>query len=74
MCGRYSLIAELEELAPRFEFDPADFADPPRHEPRYNVAPTQPVLAVTNRGRRRAEYMRWGLIPSWAGDAAAVTP
>ena len=30
MCGRYSLIAELEELAPRFEFDPADFADQPQ--------------------------------------------
>ena len=30
MCGRYSLIAEPEELAPRFEFDPADFADQPQ--------------------------------------------
>ena len=37
--------------------------------PRYNAAPTQPVLAVMNGEERRAEHLRWGLIPSWAKDA-----
>ena len=46
----------------RFEFDPRELA----HRPRYNIAPTQPVLAVVNRDGRRAEHLRWGLVPSWA--------
>ena len=44
----------------------------PALQPRYNIAPTQPVLAVrtlsTHRGRQGA-LLRWGLIPSWAKDA-----
>ncbi len=66
MCGRYSLIADLQDLARQFEFDVAGF----ENAPRYNVAPTQPVLTVTDREGRQAEYMRWGLIPSWAKDAS----
>ena len=46
MCGRYSLIAEIGELAVRFEFD----ADGLTQAVRYNIAPTQMVLAVRSRG------------------------
>ena len=66
MCGRYSLIADIQDLARQFEFDVAGF----ENAPRYNVAPTQPVLTVTDREGRQAEYMRWGLIPSWAKNAS----
>ena len=66
MCGRYSLIADLGELARRFEFD----GDWPNFEPAYNVAPTQDVLAVVGGEPRRGGYMRWGLIPWWAKDAS----
>ena len=64
MCGRYSLIADLGELARRFEFD-GDWDD---FERRYNIAPTQDVLTVVGGESRRGGYMRWGLIPSWAKD------
>ncbi len=40
------------------------------HAPRYNIAPTQMALAVTNGSERRGSYMRWGLIPSWAKSAS----
>ena len=57
------------ELQGRFgflsEFTDSEFFD---HGPRYNIAPTQPVLAVTNDGQRRGEVMRWGLVPFWAKD------
>ena len=66
MCGRYSLTSEIGELQGRFEFDGAGLP----HPPRYNIAPTQPVLAVANGEGREASYMRWGLIPSWAKDAS----
>ncbi len=65
MCGRYSLKADIAQLAMRFEFA----ADEVVHEPAYNIAPTQQVLTVTNDEERHAEYMRWGLIPFWAKDA-----
>ncbi len=69
MCGRFTLTSNLDELQGRFgflsEFTDSQFHD---HEPRYNIAPTQPVLSVTNDGRRRGELMRWGLVPFWAKD------
>ena len=40
--------------------------------PRFNIAPTQPIAAVRFNmlyGRRELVMQRWGLIPSWAGDA-----
>ncbi len=64
MCGRYSLIADLGELARRFEFE-GDWLE---FESSYNVAPTHDVLTVVGGEARRAGYMRWGLIPHWAKD------
>ena len=70
MCGRFSLIMEIEGLALRFEFEPYGLAQPPR----YNVAPTQPVLAVKGGEPRQALYMRWGLLVSGAGRAPSGRP
>ena len=64
MCGRYSLIADLGDLARRFEFD----GDWDAFERRYNIAPTQEVLTVAGGETRRGGFMRWGLIPHWAKD------
>ena len=70
MCGRYSLTSSLSELAQRFEFD----SEPEGFVPRYNVAPTQQVLAVVGGESRRAGFMRWGLIPSWSKDGPSSRP
>jgi putative SOS response-associated peptidase YedK len=36
---------------------------------RFNIAPTQEVLAVVeDRDGRRMERLRWGLVPSWAKE------
>lgn len=66
MCGRFTLTidpAELQETFGEYSF-PAQFA------PRFNIAPTHPVLAIPNDGRKQAGFFVWGLIPSWAGDPA----
>ena len=63
-CAKSS--SEMGELQGRFEFDAAGLP----HAPRYNIAPSQPLLAVLNGGERRAAHLRWGLIPSWAKSAA----
>jgi putative SOS response-associated peptidase YedK len=38
--------------------------------PRYNIAPTQPVLiaCLDHKGARELRLVRWGLIPSWVKD------
>jgi putative SOS response-associated peptidase YedK len=37
-------------------------------QPSFNVAPTQQVAVVVNRGTKRLVSMRWGLVPYWATD------
>lgn len=66
MCGRYALIINPAEAREDFE----GVAFPAKFAPRYNIAPTQPVLAISNDGRRAADFFIWGLIPSWAKDAS----
>lgn len=41
---------------------------PPGLQPRYNIAPTQPVAVVPNDGQNRLDYFTWGLVPFWAKD------
>ncbi|MFC3073044.1 SOS response-associated peptidase [Shinella pollutisoli] len=72
MCGRFALIAKSDLL--REFLDVADLDDPP---PRYNIAPTQPILVVvagekrapgSNLPERRAILVRWGFLPGWVKD------
>jgi len=68
MCGRFTLFAEAKVVAATFELP-----ELPLFEARYNIAPTQTVLAVRVDplcGTREAARLRWGLIPSWAGDVS----
>jgi putative SOS response-associated peptidase YedK len=65
MCGRFNLRTPLPVLATQFRFDfDAAMAE---IGPRYNIAPTQEVLAI--RHPRQLVALKWGLIPSWAKDA-----
>jgi len=64
MCGRFSLTRGDRDIEEEFGARP-----PQGYRPRYNIAPTQEVLVLTNEGGRRIEVMRWGLVPSWAADA-----
>jgi putative SOS response-associated peptidase YedK len=64
MCGRFTLTVDPPTLQQVLELNevPADL------QPRYNIAPTQPVAVVTDPEARRVEMFRWGLVPSWAKD------
>lgn len=72
MCGRYSLTASPEDVEALFALDEID-----PFPPRYNIAPTQPVLTImaappqpegSNRSTNLARLARWGFIPSWVKD------
>jgi hypothetical protein len=69
MCGRFTLFATPVQVADLFGTAPP--ADLP---PRYNIAPTQPVLAcrLDPEGKaRELVRIRWDLVPSWAKDLSA---
>ncbi len=66
MCGRYSLIVEMEQLLIYYGIQPSAYA----HTPRYNIAPGQslPAIIADADGTRRIGPLRWGLVPSWAKE------
>ncbi len=66
MCGRFTLTVDPAELKDAF----TDFKFPSKFAPRFNIAPTQPILAIPNDGRNQADFFVWGLIPSWSKDPA----
>jgi putative SOS response-associated peptidase YedK len=72
MCGRFSLIANPDELAEHFEIDfEPDLEFATAWESRFNIAPSQPVTTVyvpEDSGQRAIVNRRWGLVPSWAND------
>jgi putative SOS response-associated peptidase YedK len=66
MCGRYALYADGEQLAWRFGL-PVPHPVPSR----YNIAPSQPLLALRNNPdtrQREWTHLIWGLVPRWAKD------
>ncbi len=66
MCGRFSLTLDPDSIQETFP----EYIFPTGLTPRYNIAPTQPILAIPNDGRHQAGHYLWGLIPSWAKDPA----
>lgn len=71
MCGRFALISPGADIMAALgaTTTPLDLA---QIGPRYNIAPTQPVLAVRQTavaGPRELTFLHWGLIPSWSKDA-----
>jgi putative SOS response-associated peptidase YedK len=68
VCGRASLTASPEEIEAAF-----DLTALPALAPRYNIAPSEPILAVrsTDTGDREAMLLRWGLVRPGAEDPRA---
>lgn len=66
MCGRFALKIPAKKLAAAFQVE-----EVPAVEARYNIAPTQTILAVQQGpDGREAKWLKWGLVPSWAKDTA----
>ena len=66
MCGRFTLTDPDADLTVQFALP-----EIPDMQPRYNIAPTQPVPAVRLAAEgtlREMALLHWGLIPFWAKD------
>lgn len=73
MCGRFVVARPADELVTLLRVDVVADRLP---APSFNVAPTDSAAIVLDSHRtapptRRLEPARWGLVPSWAKDAAA---
>jgi putative SOS response-associated peptidase YedK len=64
MCGRYASTLPPEMMVELFKLlKSIDII------PRYNIAPTQPVVAIWEaEGRREPHFARWGFVPGWVKD------
>jgi putative SOS response-associated peptidase YedK len=69
MCGRYRLASDWSEIERRFGAKLAGRLEPLGH--RYNIAPTDEVVAIRPRDGEELEarLLRWGLVPHWAKDS-----
>ena len=67
MCGRFTLKTPERIRLPNYH---SDF---PALKPRYNIAPSQDILTMVQRGSsREATLLQWGLIPSWSKEAKGI--
>lgn len=65
MCGRYTMLADELKIREAFQIE----RQIENVQPSYNVSPGQQVLAIIHDGsEKRAGYLQWGLVPSWAKD------
>ena len=67
MCGRYRLSRRKQILEEHFD----SVSEMEDWNPRYNIAPTQPVPVIRQHPIdpvRILSLFRWGLVPSWAKD------
>ena len=68
MCGRFTLRHPRRVRI--WGVPDADLFD---INPRFNIAPSQKILAVTQVGERRAlSLLDWGLVPSWSKEAIGL--
>jgi len=68
-----TMRTDPSDIARIFDAELGDAAGFDELGPRYNVAPTQPIAVVVQRGDegRFVELHRWGLVPAWANSPAA---
>lgn len=67
MCGRFTLKRPERIRLPNY------YSDFPVLKPRYNIAPSQDVVTVVQRGSSpEAAFLQWGLIPSWSKEAKGI--
>lgn len=68
MCGRFDVTTDAQAMIDFFEIEHA-LLDPDIWQARYNVAPSQDVAIVRDRGGgRELLRARWGLVPHWSKE------
>jgi putative SOS response-associated peptidase YedK len=61
MCGAYSLSTDFDKLSKRFKAKPPKVSYPKR----YNIRPSQPLVAILNTDPQQMVIAQWGIVPFW---------
>lgn len=64
MCGRFVRSSPISSIIEIFNVE----SPPPEVSASYNIAPTQDILIINNRGKRELVKCRWGFLPPWVKD------
>ncbi|MEA3441083.1 MAG: SOS response-associated peptidase [Chloroflexota bacterium] len=64
MCGRFTLTVDAHQIREAFPW----ITVPEQVQPRYNIAPSQPVAVIPNDSKNQLDFFVWGLVPFWAKD------
>ena len=62
MCGRWATPFTKEHIEDHYRISVSSF------ESSYNIAPGSSNLVIAQDPDKKAEQMKWGLIPAWASD------
>lgn len=70
MCGRITQLGDFSSVKEKFK---VTTPKPGLVRPRYNLAPGQAAaMIVAVDGRRKLDFLTWGLIPAWVKDVQAA--
>jgi len=73
MCGRFTNQYTWRELHALYMLS-IGFEENKQWVPKFNIAPTDPIPVILNeKGVRKCELMRWGLVPSWAKELGSFS-
>lgn len=61
MCGAYSLFTDFDKLSKRFKAKPPKVSYPKR----YNIRPSQLLVAILNTDPEQMVLAEWGITPFW---------
>lgn len=69
MCGRFQQTGTPSELAQAYDVA-VSLIHVPEFRPRYNLAPSQPLMAIrlNQEGQRELVTLTWDLIPHWSKE------
>lgn len=74
MCGRLSLTHSFSEIVALYNLTSTASSNEMAPPPRYNIAPTQPIMMVDQTSQGRASILvRWGLMPGWVKEPDKFT-
>lgn len=69
MCGRFIRQGDIDKIIREFGVQTVSCS----LAPSYNIAPTQEIAVVIEDGAKQLTTVKWGLVPSWAGDMSGAS-
>ncbi len=67
MCGRFATTTDINKVGQALGLSWKTLVG---FKPRYNIAPSQPIVAISNLKASEPDILNWGLVPQWSKSPA----